>query len=132
MAKGKYQKWLEPNSLVLLQGWARDGCTDEELAKKMNISPSTLYEWVKKYLEISEAIKKGKEVVDYEVENALLKKALGGDVTAMIFWLKNRKPQQWRDKPIVDRPEGEDSVVFVDSEEEMQKYLEEHGDAHGG
>ena len=132
MARGKYQKWQEPDNLVLLQGWARDGCTDEELAKKMNISPSTLYEWVKKYPEISEAIKKGKEVVDYEVENALLKKALGGDVTAMIFWLKNRKPHQWRDKPYVERPEDTDAVVFVDSEEAMLKYLEEHGDAHGG
>ena len=86
VAKGKYQEWLEPDGLLLLEGWARDGLTDEQLAEKMEISPSTLYEWKVKYPEISEALKKGKEVVDYQVENALLNKALGGDTTAQIFW----------------------------------------------
>ena len=52
----------------------------------------------KKYSEISEALKKGKEVVDIEVENALLKSALEGNITAQIFWLKNRKPNRWREK----------------------------------
>ena len=99
VAKGKYQEWLEPDGLLLLEGWARDGLTDEQLAEKMEISPSTLYEWKVKYPEISEALKKGKEVVDYQVENALLNKALGGDTTAQIFWLKNRRPDKWRDKP---------------------------------
>lgn len=90
----------------------------------MNIAPSTLYEWKKKFPEISESLKKGKEIVDYEVENALLKRALGfkikrtvqkvtkdgdvvdteeevyyaPDVTAQIFWLKNRRPDIWREK----------------------------------
>ena len=50
-------------------------------------------------MEISEALKKGKDVVDFEVEKALLKKAMAGDVTAAIFWLKNRKSSKWRDKP---------------------------------
>ena len=36
--------------------------------------------------------------MDYEVENALLKNALDGNVTAQIFWLKNRKKNEWRDK----------------------------------
>ena len=93
---------------------------------------STLYEWKKKYPEISEALKKGKEVIDRQVENALLKRALGyeyeevkqiiekdekgkdrkriektvkqvaPDTTAQIFWLKNRKPDEWRDRQNIE------------------------------
>lgn len=99
MAKGKYQRWLEPDGLTLLEGWARDGLTDEQIAHNMGINKSTLYDYKNKHSEISDALKKGKEVVDYEVENALLKKALNGDVTAQIFWLKNRRVSKWRDKP---------------------------------
>ena len=99
MAKGKYQKWLEPEGLIRLEGWARDGLTDEQIAKNMGIATGTLYDWKARFEEFSEALKKGKEVVDYEVENALVKEALSGNVTAIIFWLKNRKPDKWRDKP---------------------------------
>ncbi len=98
MAKGKYEKWLKKENLLLLEGWARDGLTDEQIAKNIGITVSTFYEWKKKYSEISESLKKGKEVVDYEVENALLSSALGGNTTAQIFWLKNRRPDKWRDK----------------------------------
>lgn len=77
MAKGKYEYWLTPDGLLRLEAYARDGLTDEQIAKNMNITPSTLYDWKKKYTEISEALKKGKEVVDIQVENALLKRALG-------------------------------------------------------
>lgn len=124
MAKGKYAEWLTDDALKKLEAWARDGLTDEQIAARMGISVSTLYEWRKKYSEISESLKKGKEVVDIEVENALLKRALGytynevthervgdqliptkivkkempPDTTAQIFWLKNRKPEQWSDK----------------------------------
>lgn len=130
MAKGKYQKWLTPDGKLLLEAWARDGLTDERLATKMGITTSTLYAWKAKYSEISEALKRGKEVVDIEVENALLKRAKGyeyleekveieelpggviksrkvvqtikqvaPDVGAAAFWLKNRKPDVWRDRP---------------------------------
>lgn len=98
MAKGKFQRWLEPHGLTLLEGWARDGLTDVQIADKLKITVSTLYEWKKRFPTFSEALKKGKEIVDYEVENALLKRALSGDVTAQIFWLKNRRPDKWRDK----------------------------------
>ncbi len=98
IAKGKYEKWLEPDGQILLQGWARDGLTDEQIAHNIGISTVTLYDWKKKYPTISNALKKGKEVVDFAVENALLKKALSGDVTAMIFWLKNRRRNSWRDR----------------------------------
>lgn len=135
MAKGKYQKWLEPDGLTLLEGWARDGLTDEQLAQKIGVSCSTLYSWKAKYPEISEALKKGKEVVDVQVENALLKRALGyeyqeqrveisdkdgkkvvqtikhvaPDVGAAAFWLKNRRPDKWRDKPVPDMQDSEES-----------------------
>ena len=95
----KYEYWLTEDGLVLLEGWARDGLTDETIADKCGISTSTLYDWKKKHLEISEALKKGKEIVDFEVENALLNEALSGNVTAQIFWLKNRRVDKWRDKP---------------------------------
>lgn len=77
MAKGKYEKWLTEEGLLLLEGWARNGLTDEQIAHNMGISVATLYNWKSKHLEILESLKKGKEVVDIQVENALLKKALG-------------------------------------------------------
>lgn len=98
VAKGKYQKWLLKENLLLLKGWARDGLTDEQIAKNIGITLSTFYEWKKKYSDISESLKKGKEIVDYQVENALLSSALEGNTTAQIFWLKNRRPDKWRDK----------------------------------
>jgi hypothetical protein len=57
-----------------------------------------LYKWKNAHSEICDALKKSKEVADREVENALYKKALSGDTTAIIFWLKNRRPNDWRDK----------------------------------
>ena len=126
MAKGKYQEWLEPEGLLRIEGWARDGLTDEQIADNIGISRSTLNSWKDKYSDISYTLKRRKEVIDRQVENALLKRALGyeytettreyipeldemkttkkvtkqvaPDTTAQIFWLKNRKPQDWRDK----------------------------------
>lgn len=125
MAKGKYEYWLTPEGLLKIEGWARDGLTDEQIAKNIGISRSTLNVWKDRYSDISDALKKGKDIIDRQVENALLKRALGyeyeevkekfedgvitertvtkkevvPDTTAQIFWLKNRKPDKWRDKP---------------------------------
>ena len=104
----KLSEWLEPDSLLLLESWARDGATDEDIAEKIGITVRTLYRWQKYSVTaadgqltypIKEALRKGKEIPDRKVENALLNKALSGDVTAMIFWLKNRRPDRWSDKP---------------------------------
>ena len=94
----KINEWLEKDNLILLEGWARDGLTFEQIAHNIGINVTTLREWRKKEPTISAILKKGREVVDYEVENALLKSALEGNTTAQIFWLKNRKKAQWRDK----------------------------------
>lgn len=145
MAKGKYEYWLTPEGLIKLEGWARDGLTDEQIAQNIGINPATLYVWKNNYPEISESLKKGKEVVDYEVENALLKRALGytvkeekltkdgevvelerevpGDVTAQIFWLKNRKPDAWRDKP-------EETKVQEEEKESVRIELTRNGDKY--
>lgn len=77
MARGKYREWLTEEGLLKLESYARDGLTDEQTAHNMGISVSTLYDWKNRYSEISESLKKGKEVIDIQVENALLKRALG-------------------------------------------------------
>ena len=113
MAKGKYEYWLSNEGLTLLEGWARDGLTDEQISQNMGIAAGTLYDWKKKYHKISYALKKVKALVDFEVENALLSKAKAGDVTAQIFWLKNRRPDKWRDKPENANQGGE--VIIIDN-----------------
>lgn len=153
MAKSKVDYWLTDDGLTLLKGWARDGLTDEQIAHNMNISCSTFYKYKNEYSEITESLKKGKEVVDYEVESSLLKKAFGynakvlkhikvkkadyndegykvnereeivevydevhipADVTAQIFWLKNRKPDKWREKQQEVSNKDDDHVILVD------------------
>lgn len=121
MAKGKYQKWLEPEGLLLLEGWARDGLTEEQIAKNMGVSVKTLFNWKKTYFPILHALKKGKEVVDYEVENALLNSALDGNTTAQIFWLKNRRPDKWRDK----QKEETDTAALNKLDEILQEIKED-------
>ena len=138
---GKYHDWITEEGLIKIEGMARDGLTDEQISHNMGIHPSTLYEWRKKYPDISESLKRGKEVIDRQVENALLKKALGfeyeenkviiekddqgkdrkrqekiikyalPDTTAQIFWLKNRKPYEWRDRKNIDY-EGEGTHII--------------------
>jgi hypothetical protein len=123
MAVGKYDTNVKPK-LLLIEAWCRNGLTDKDIAKKLGISEDSFYTYKKEHAEFSEALKNGKEVIDTIVENALLKAALGYDyeedaldkigeihslkkvahpnTTALIFWLKNRKPKEWRDKQEMD------------------------------
>ncbi len=151
MGKGKYEYWLTDDGKLKLGAWARDGLTDEQIAGKLSISRSTLSEWKKKYPDISDTLKKGKEIADIAVENALYDRALGikttvrkaikvksveyndagrkikeeerieygeeevyipPDTTAMIFWLKNRLPDKWRERQ---------NVVVTGLDEEQSK-----------
>ena len=94
----RMDEWEGKDSLFLLESWARDGLTEAQIAENIGISARTLLNWKKKSVPIFLALKKGKEVSDYQVENALFRSAIEGNVTAQIFWLKNRRPDKWRDK----------------------------------
>ena len=126
--KGLYEEWLTEDGITTIQGWARDGLTNIQIAKNIGVSERTFADWIARFPAFSAALKKGKAPVDFEVENALLKRALGydykeviteieeapggkqkkhirkvqkhmpGDTTAQIFWLKNRRPKRWRDR----------------------------------
>lgn len=74
------------------------GLTDEEMAVSFDVTTSTIYEWMNRHSEFSEAIKSGKVTADANVAQSLYKKALAGDTTSAIFWLKNRRSKDWRDK----------------------------------
>ncbi len=99
------------------------GATDKQLADFFEVNVDSVYEWKKVYPSFSEALKKGKEQADAIIAQSLYKRARGfkhkevkifqyegkpvvvpftayyaPDTTAAIFWLKNRKPSEWRDK----------------------------------
>ena len=107
VAKSKY----DPTLIPAIEMWARDGLIESEIAKKLGIGYSTLSLWKTKYVEIVEALKTNKEAADARVEKALYTKALDGDTTAQIFWLKNRQPGKWRDK----RDIGVEGQVVIDA-----------------
>ena len=125
-------EWKDKISVI--QAWCRDGLTNEQIAHKIGVSRNAFQIWLTRYPELKEAVKKEKAVVDVEVENSLLKRALGyqyteetterifnketkeyemhvtktvtkempPDTTAQIFWLKNRKSFEWRDRKNIE------------------------------
>lgn len=137
-------KWRTPQKLELIKCWARD-FTLSDIAAKMGVTIQTLKAWRDRYPEIEEAISEGKEEVDYKVENALLKVALGyttTDVktiisppdksgnrairvektekeippnpTAIMCWLNNRKPDQWkRNRDNIYQTKDDDNKITV-------------------
>ena len=107
------EKWLEEDGLTLLEGWARDGLTREQIAGQMGIGLSTFYKWQKKYPQIAQALRKGRELVDYQVEAALLDKALGGDLRAQMYWLNNRRGDKWQEHPKEKTEQAEEEGVTV-------------------
>lgn len=134
----KYETHVAPR-LEEVKDWVRNGATDEEVIRKLGISERSFYEYKKEFSQFSQSLKESKEVVDSQVESALLKRALGyeydettrerndkgelvvtkvvhkqvvPDTTAQIFWMKNRRPDKWRDKP-VDDTNVEDKSVSV-------------------
>lgn len=123
----KYESHVKPK-LLLIGAWARDGLTDADICKNLDVSQDSFIQYKKEYPELIESLKRNKEEADIIIENELYEKAKGkimslnkvkvlndgtlipyeeevyipGDTTAQIFWLKNRKPQAWRDKQEID------------------------------
>lgn len=156
----KYEALDIENRLPEIEGMARDGYLDKDVAAALGISVQTLYNWKDKYPDFNEALKQGKAVIDAEVENKLLDNARGHvfweetqelainpdngkkemittkrvlkyikpDTTAQIFWLKNRKPEVWRDKQNIEHSGGigVSSLEYL-SDEELNKALKDLG-----
>ncbi len=138
----KYETHVAPR-LEEIKDWCRNGATDEEIAKRLGISRDSFYQYKKEFSDFSDTLKETKEIVDAQVENALLKRALGyeykevtkkvvdgelkvtkvitkhvvPDTTAQIFWLKNRRPDKWREKPAEEKEEQESVSVNITIED---------------
>jgi len=147
--KSKYHTHVEPR-LKEIEAWARNGLTDEQIAKNLGVAYSTFRKYKDEYPAFSAALKKGKEVVDIEVENALLKRALGyeyeevktlieevdgkrkkkiekttkhvpADVSAAIFWLRNRKGFVWSNRDAIEAKRIEAEIEKLKAETEKLK-----------
>ena len=132
MPAGRPSKYNSEFHPVLVEYMARNGMTDEAMAAALSISTATLYTWRLEHPEFLESLKRGKDSVDDQVKNALLKRALGypyketkivkdadgGTTTTLInkeeapnvgaawLWLKNRRPEKWKEHPEEDPRHG--------------------------
>ena len=134
----KIQDWNNPEGWLKIEAWARDGLDKQQIANNCGVGIASLISWEKKYPEIAQALKRGREIADIEVENALFKTACGYEYeevteerklnpetgkfemvvtkkvrkqvqpsnTAQIFWLKNRRPDTWRDRREIDNSDA--------------------------
>lgn len=93
-----YTDWETPDQLDQLRQWASQGLTKAEIAHNMGVSRDAFCDWRKKSSLIVDALKKGEEDAIDKVENALFSAACSGNITAQIFFLKNRRPDAWKDK----------------------------------
>lgn len=126
MSTDLFRQWHDEDKLMLLECWARDGYIQSDIASRIGITLPTLHLWMKKSPEIKKALSKGAEFIDYQVENAVLKAALGyrtkevkittimrqgavvetikevtdkeekPNISAAQTWLYNRKPNKWK------------------------------------
>lgn len=121
---------------------AEKGCTDVEMASFFEVSEKTLNTWKKEHPDFMEALKVGKSIADDRVQNALFQRAVGfshpdtyvsnhrgvvtltpitkhlpPETTAAIFWLKNRRPAEWRDKSIIDANHSGEIRVVIGGED---------------
>lgn len=139
------EDWTTPENLLRVQGWARDGLTMEQIAHNIGITKPTLYKWQERDSNFLNALKVSRDAADREVENALFKNAIGfhyieqqvtdtgavvdvekyskPNTTAQIFWLKNRKPEKWRDKRDIEHEGTMNQNINMSnlSEDELRK-----------
>lgn len=116
--KGKYEDWLTPQGRLLIEKWALDGLSQEQIAQNMGIARQTLIEWKNRFPDIADSLKKGRAVVVAALQNKLIQKAMSGDLGAIIFSLKNLAPESWRDKPDGDFGSNLTIVIHDDYGEE--------------
>lgn len=98
MNNASFDEWEAPDKLQMLEDWASQGLSLGEIAHNMGIARSTLFIWRDKSKDISDAIKIGADASVDLVENALFSAAVSGNITAQIFFLKNKRPNDWKDK----------------------------------
>lgn len=130
----------KPEYCLVVKYMAIQGLTDVQMAKELKVSEKSFNEWKKKYPEFLQSLKKGKEIPDDEVEKSLFNRATGyshdavkifmpagakepvyapyterfpPDPTSMIFWLKNRRPDKWRDKRVEELELPPDSGLII-------------------
>ena len=110
MARGKYHEWITDDGLLIIFGWARDGLTDKQISKNIGINENTFLRWKEQFPQIVQTLKKGRRPVDIEVENALLKSALGFSV--LVKKPVKVKEVRYEDKHRVE----EEKIVYADEE----------------
>lgn len=128
-SRTSWRQWYSPENLELVEGWARDGLSDAQIAENIGINVSTIYDWKKQHPEFLDAFKKGKQVVNVELENALFKKAVGAKTTTTTYRvakvdetvLKARR-LRFADKYMEEHPEA--------SKKEALLAATEHVDTH--
>ncbi|MFS7400693.1 helix-turn-helix domain-containing protein [Carnobacterium maltaromaticum] len=125
--KSKYDTHVAPR-LQEIEWWCREGLTEIEICKRLDVAESTFNNYKREFSELMESLKKGKEIADYQVEDALYKRAIGyeyeeetrqltdlgftttkivtkhvsPDTGAIALWLKNRKRDSWQNTNTLD------------------------------
>jgi len=124
---------FRPEYILIAKACARFGAIEDEIANELNIGPATLDRWKQKYPEFRCALKAGKEASDDRVERSLYQLAIGWNgqppnTTAAIFWLKNRRPDRWRDVQQVQSDVG----VYLISDHPLteQEWIEQRASAN--
>lgn len=112
-SKSKIKQWEKPENLSKITEWCENGLTMEEVASNIGIGTSTLYAWCHRSPIINETLKDARDVAVCKVENALYELCMKGNVTAMIFFLKNRRPEEWKDRRETDNTNTNKDVIEI-------------------
>ena len=131
--KGRPSGYNPEVHLVLASYFAQEGMTEEQIATRIGISKATLTTWKQKYPEFLASLKTTKDEADAKVVESLYKQALKGNVTAQIFWLKNRQPEKWRDAWKIEGGIEHSGKVTVEGKLSLsiEQVIQEYADAIG-